>query len=408
MVAKKSGEPSLARIELFTQNAYFVFQVVQVFLVVTVAASASSLIKQLSDNPTGITSLLATRLPTASNFYISYFIIQGLSISAGVLSQVVGFVIFKLLYKYLSGTPRSLYTKWANLSAISWGSTLPVFTNIAVIGMMLLSIVPDGLANVCKGIVYSCIAPLVLGFATIGMSLFYLAYRYNILFVTDSKIDTKGLIYPRALQQLLTGVYLGELCMIGLFAINVSTGPLVLMIAFLIFTILFHLSLNSALDPLLYTLPRSLEAEEESLRFAAAEALATPDRESKENEKNEKVTTALAAPHKKPNFISKFLAPHIYADYETLRRLVPLTSADLDNMYEDSVAKNAYFPPAVTAEVPLLWIPRDEAGISRQEVAHTSKIIPITDEGCTLNEKNKLEWDAEGARPPLWTPKISY
>lgn len=391
LVAKKSGEPSLARVELFTQNAYFVFQVVQVFLVVTVAASASSLVKQLSNNPTGVTSLLANRIPTASNFYISYFIIQGLSISAGVLSQVVGFVIFKLLYKYLSGTPRALYTKWANLSAISWGSTLPVFTNIAVIGL-----------------VYSCIAPLVLGFATIGMALFYLAYRYNVLFVTDSQIDTKGLIYPRALQQLLTGVYLGELCLIGLFAINVTTGPLILMIAFLIFTILFHLSLNSALDPLLYTLPRSLEAEEESLRFAAAEALAIRDRESKDNEKNGEMTAAAAAPHKKPNFISKFLAPHIYADYETLRRLIPQTSADLDNMYEESVAANAYYPPTVTADVPLLWIPKDEAGISRQEVAHTSKIIPITDEGCTLNEKNKLEWDAEGARPPLWTPKITY
>ncbi len=51
-----------------------------------------------------------------------------------VLSQVVGFVIFTLMYKYLAGTPRALYTKWANLSAISWGSTLPVYTNIAVIG----------------------------------------------------------------------------------------------------------------------------------------------------------------------------------------------------------------------------------------------------------------------------------
>jgi hypothetical protein len=239
------------------------------------------------------------------------------------------------------------------------------------------------------------------------MALFYLAYRYNILFVTDSQIDTKGLIYPRALQQLLTGVYIAEICMIGLFAINVTPGPLILMIAFLIFTILFHLSLNSALDPLLYTLPRSLEAEEESLRFAAAETMATPDRESKENEKNGEMSTS-AAPHKKPNFISKFLAPHIYADYETLRRLIPQTSADLDNMYEESVVENAYFPPAVTAEVPLLWIPRDESGISRQEVAHTSKVIPITDEGSTLDEKNKLDWDPEGARPPLWAPKIFY
>lgn len=120
--------------ELFTQNAYFVFQVVQIFLVVTVASSASAIVKQIIDKPTGITTLLAERLPTVSNFYISYFIVQGLTVASGVLSQVVGFVVFRLLYKFLSGTPRKMYTKWAGLSAISWGSTLPVFTNIAVIG----------------------------------------------------------------------------------------------------------------------------------------------------------------------------------------------------------------------------------------------------------------------------------
>jgi hypothetical protein len=140
--AKLAGEPSLARVELFTQNAYFVFQVVQVFLVVTIASSASSIIQPLLHNPSGITKLLANRLPTVSNFYISYFIVQGLSISSGVLSQVVGFVIFRLMYKYLAGTPRSLYTKWSNLSAISWGSTLPVFTNIAVIGKCSSELIP--------------------------------------------------------------------------------------------------------------------------------------------------------------------------------------------------------------------------------------------------------------------------
>lgn len=101
----------------------------------TIASSASSIVKQISANPTGITALLATRLPTVSNFYISYFIVQGLTIASGVLSQVVGFVIFRILYKFLASTPRKMYQKWANLSAISWGSTLPVFTNIAVIGM---------------------------------------------------------------------------------------------------------------------------------------------------------------------------------------------------------------------------------------------------------------------------------
>jgi hypothetical protein len=132
--AKLAGEPSLARVELFTQNAYFVFQVVQVFIVVTIASSASALIKQISDNPGSVTSLLATNIPKASNFYISYFVLQGLTVSSSVISQVIGFVIFQILYKFLASTPRKMYTKWSNLSAISWGSVLPVFTNIAVIG----------------------------------------------------------------------------------------------------------------------------------------------------------------------------------------------------------------------------------------------------------------------------------
>lgn len=231
------------------------------------------------------------------------------------------------------------------------------------------------------------------------MSLFYLAFRYNILFVTDSQIDTKGLIYPRALQQLLTGIYIAEICLIGLFGINETPGPLVLMVAMLIFTALFHISLNSALDPLLYNLPKSLEAEEESLRSLMEEG----------NEKNGDVMmSAGSSPHKKPNFLSKFLKPHIYSDYATLRQLVPHGMVDAENLYDESVAENAYFPPSVTSETPLLWIPRDIAGISGQEVSHTSKVIPITDEGCSFDEKNKLVWDAEGARPPLWREKIYY
>lgn len=136
MIAKLSGEPSYSRVELFTQNAYFAFQVIQVFLITTMTSSASAVVKQIADAPDpakAATSLLAENLPKSSNFYISYFIVQGLTIAANVISQVVGFVIFNLMYKYLAGTPRALYQKWSNLSAISWGSTLPVYTNIAVI-----------------------------------------------------------------------------------------------------------------------------------------------------------------------------------------------------------------------------------------------------------------------------------
>ncbi|KAF3767576.1 DUF221-domain-containing protein [Cryphonectria parasitica EP155] len=380
LCAKLSGEPSYTRVELFTQNAYFVFQVVQVFLVTTVTSSASAVVNEIISTPQDATSILASNLPKASNFYISYFIVQGLSVAASVISQAVGFVIFTLLYKFLTGTPRGLYKKWASLSAISWGSTLPVYTCITVIA-----------------IVYAVIAPLCLGFSTIGMGLFYFAWRYNVLFVTDTSIDTRGLIYPRAVKQLFTGIYLSELCLIGLFGASVAIGPLVLMIAFTVFTVLFHISLNSAIDPLLYNLPQSLMAEEESRRVD----LAAPSSNEKQDGAKNGETNGHSA-----NLFTKFFKPWIYADYYTMQGLVP--RHDIAFGYTDQIEADAYYPPSVTSSAPLLWIPRDQAGVSAQEVAQTSKVIPITDEGCELNEKNKLVWDQDGARPPVWEEKIYY
>lgn len=408
LCAKLSGEPSYSRIELFTQNSYFAFQVIQVFLITTVTSSASAVVDQIRQNPTAVTTILANSLPKSTNFYISYFIVQGLTIASNVISQVVGFVIFNLLYKYLAGTPRALYNKWANLSAISWGSTLPIYTNLTVIA-----------------ITYAAIAPLILGWATIGMALFYFAWRYNVLFVTDTQIDTRGLIYPRALKQLFTGIYLSELCLIGLFAASVAIGPLVLMIAFLVFTVLFHLSLNDALDPLLYNLPQSLMAEEEQRRVGLEATVSdekavangtgyttVSDQETHNASTLKYISTDQQHQHspggqpKKGNFIIKFLKPWVYADYFTLRSYLP--EREINFGVTDKLEAEAYLPHVVTSQPPLLWIPRDQAGVSAQEVAHTGKVIPITDEGCELNEKNKLVWDQDGARPPVWEEKVIY
>lgn len=133
LCARQAGCVSISQAELFTQNAYFVFQVIQVFLVQTLANSFVSSIATIVKEPSQVFSMLSSSIPTASNFYISYFIVQGLTIAVGVLTQVVGCIIFNLLYKFLTSTPRSMYNKWTTLSALTWGSLMPVYTNIAVI-----------------------------------------------------------------------------------------------------------------------------------------------------------------------------------------------------------------------------------------------------------------------------------
>ena len=263
-------------------------------------------------------------------------------------------------------------------------------------------------------ITYSIIAPLVLGFATIGLYLIYLAYRYNMLYVFNANVDTQGLVYPRALQQTTTGVYLCIICLIGLFAINTAVGPLILMIVYLIFLVLFHFSLNSALDPLLMYLPKSLQAEEESL---LALENGNTNGESATDKKGLQVSAhdgsmdtedkdLPAAPHKKPNFITKFLAPHIYTDYQTLRRLVPRGFAEI--AYAAEVERDAYYHPAISSPTPILWIPKDQMGVSQQECRHTSKVIPMTDEGAGFDEKGNMVWDQENEKPPVYQEKIYY
>ncbi|KAL8654494.1 MAG: hypothetical protein Q9210_001468 [Variospora velana] len=403
MLARFSGAPSLSAVELRTQNFYFAFQVIQVFLITTLSSAASASVTRILCSPGEAPSLLAKNLPKASNFYISYFVLQGLTISSGAVLGIVGLVLFRILGKILDTTPRKMYKRWSTLSALGWGTVFPVYTNLTVIA-----------------ITYSIIAPLVLGFATIGLYLIYLAYRYNLLFVFNSNVDTKGLVYPRALQQTTTGAYLAIVCLIGLFGIQAAPGPIVLMVVFLVFVVLFHISLNSALEPLLRYLPKSLEAEEESL-LASEEGGSAPSSSGMGNgvpydEKKHNGFSAPGvhpttkdlgpAPHKKPNFVTKFLRPDLYTDYHTLRRLVPRGFAEIS--YDPVVERDAYYHPSISSQTPLLWVPRDDAGVSRQECRHSGKVIPITDEGAGFDAKGKLAWDEENARPPIWQEKIYY
>jgi calcium permeable stress-gated cation channel len=162
----------------------------------------------------------------------------------------------------------------------------------------------------------------------------------------------------------------------------------VLILLLVIFTALYHVSLNSALEPLIKYLPKTLDAEE---RQSLLEAGAIDDGESglKNGEASTAVRRATRPPHPKPNMLTKFLKPHIYNDYATMRRLVPSMVPDSDDI-DEGLIRDAYLPPSVWDELPTLLVPRDQLGVSAQEVAHTSKITRITDTAAMLDDKNKI------------------
>ena len=147
---------TLSQVELRTQGWYFAFQVVQVFLITTFSSGASTvaskyLVKypnhkltrcseQIWDDPTQAPTLLAENLPTASTFYLSFFVLQGIAVTASTIFQIVPFLVFNILAPYLDTTPRKKYERWITLSSLSWGDTYPKFTLFAIIGMQTVSL----------------------------------------------------------------------------------------------------------------------------------------------------------------------------------------------------------------------------------------------------------------------------
>lgn len=310
------------------------------------------------------------------------------------------------------------------------------------------------------------IAPIILGFAAVGAAFLHVVYRYNLIYVYDSEIDTKGLVYPRALLQMLVGLYFAEVCMIGLFSLRGAFGPVVLTVALLVVTVLVHVSLLDALGPLLWSLPKSLTVEEdehllakhpeqqhmkahddpEGLRYLPAfdfepnaekhDSLGNRGLEGADGAMNalggglkswlkQKVSkdfpelhttsTKLASfgmrwispdPNQKSNFLLRWLHPEVYSDYTILRRMVP---ADLpDPVYPKEVEDDIYYPPSFQAKPPCLWIPRDPGGISQQEMKHSSRVIPITDEYVAIDEKGSLSINLEDSRLVFDIDRLRY
>ncbi len=98
--------------------------------------------------------------------------------------------------------------------------------------------------------------------------MFWVAYRYNTLFVTRFRFDTGGLMYPRAINQLFVGLYVMELCLIGLFFLVrdekeevACQAQAVIMIVVTGLTAGYQKLLHDTFSPLYQFLPVTLEDE---------------------------------------------------------------------------------------------------------------------------------------------------
>ncbi|KAL4896863.1 hypothetical protein BDV59DRAFT_79647 [Aspergillus ambiguus] len=426
-------------VELTVQNYYFAFLFVQLFLVVAISSSFSTIINNVTD-VTSWPELLAQNIPLSSNYFFSYMILQAMSVSAGALVQIANLASWFVLAPIFDTTARTKWARTTNLNQMQWGTFFPVYTTLASIGL-----------------IYSVISPLILVFNVITFGLFWFVYRYNTLYVTKFRFDTGGLLFPRAVNQLFTGIYVMEVALIGLFFLVrdvegsvACKGQAICMIVVLILTVGYQVLLNEAFGPLIRYLPITLEddavrRDEEFERAQRARLGLLDDDEIETAEhrltdqgrrrshgekgtngielKNLDVGMARPASYqshrswadRSPNRRSQYYAAHSDKSVPTVNRMREKLAQDTENQgssphqpgqalfagihdqledltpdERDQLVQRAFQHDALRAKRPVIWIPRDDIGVSDDEVYRTqrfSKHIWISNEYQALDGK---------------------
>ena len=440
--------------ELAVQNYLFFFDFVQIFLVVSIASGALKTLSTTANNVVSIPETLAQNLPLAADYFFSYMILQALGNSSGALLQYLTLALWYILPKLFDNTARDKWNRNTTLSVVSWGSYFPLYTTFA-----------------CIALVYSVIAPLILIFAIITFSLYWIANRYCMLYIFKVKEDTGGLLYPRAINQTFTGLYFMELCMIGLFLLvrdqynNVACIPqAIVMVVVTAFTLLYQVLLNQSFSPLFQHLPITLE-DEAVIRdeaFSRAQAARFNDDYNNDDEEDEglkarkgpsrdicedediemrKIHQTTTSPEERKynrfdprrgihgattwaargtaairsktlgrddDEVTIMRRKKRHRDLEAQQKMGAMLFGTVDDELEDltprerdALVNHAFKHEALRARRPVVWIPKDDLGVSDEEVRRTEDFsagnIWISNGGTALDSKARVVY---GRNPP--------
>lgn len=137
MTNKTRGALTESEGERSLQLWYFVFLLIELFILPTLSSGLFPTLETIIDDPSQAFTILTKNLPTASNYYFSFLIVQALSISASSITQTIRLFNFYVLGG--TNTPDSVFAKLSFTNRTRIGSNIPWYTTFAVIGESLLS-----------------------------------------------------------------------------------------------------------------------------------------------------------------------------------------------------------------------------------------------------------------------------
>ncbi|CAG8721996.1 22968_t:CDS:2 [Dentiscutata erythropus] len=356
-------------------SAIGIIQLINVLLVTASANGIFNAIPTIIQEPTSIVSSLAQNLPLASTFFLTYVLLS-LSTAAMEALQIGSLVMYFITKMFLAKTPRQIFYNETTLMYKDWGVTFPPHILMASIGL-----------------VYSVIQPLILPFTALRFALFYLAYRYNFLYVYDQIYETNGDLFINAMKSFFWGIFVFHLTMIGLMFLNEAFIAGVLLVVLFVITLALVLAMR-------HHFKHNPKAE-----FLPADLLGVIEMKTKKVIIDKNFTKSITEDVEYDEKADQGFSG------STSQQLSEKPLADIDDEYINpnvvhikhaNVDKegdaNTYKHPALIIKNPLVWIPQDSTDMYKDEVKGCRESgLNATSQGAAINENYKVEVDIDKA-----------
>jgi len=425
--------PRWSLLSMSVYKRYYLFLVIHGFLVVTISSSITATASKLISNPTEAVSELASQLPSASIFFLTWTITQGLTGAGSALLQVGVLVMYLVKKWFLGRTPRQAYSVTFLMPKADFGLVLPRMSLLATIGLA-----------------YSVLSPIINGLAMLAFILFFFSWKFLLTWVFDQpeEAETGGQYFPLAINFLFTGLYIEHFCLAVLFFLKISQGIAfvaqgALMLVLMALTIAVQVLFQQSFNPITEHLPMSLATKQmkarwEHERLKKRNPGSGPNPGTTKDEKEDEVpdmfsrsriTSVVRKRIKKPVMklkkgVDKSMAktikvvqdhdssgdegvprtsrssgrrnlPTIAPSAPGLKNAVPKDrdgDGDVDSDDDLDFDENGFMHPSMYTNQPWIWIPKDEFGVSERLVKeYQAAGVEASDLGAFMDMRGDVE-----------------
>lgn len=244
-ISRIEGLVSFSDVQMRAFSRYFLFQVLNVFLVTTIAGSIFDTIGIIVENPEAAFEMLGNSLPRMSSFFITFVTIKaffGLGVElvrASSLAQAAARIL--LLPDPTLRTARNIV---AGMRAIDDPGWFPFHKILA-----------QDLLVVVIGVVFAVVAPLVLLPCVLFFSFSRIMWTHHHLYVYESVFESGGQFWPKIFRRFIFGLIIAQMTITGQFILKEARHEAYATIALMFLTYFFLRSTRARYDATSSTLP---------------------------------------------------------------------------------------------------------------------------------------------------------